>query len=279
MPALNIQPLIFSKDRAVQLLALLDSLRIMCLDFDTLPFCVLYKTSSNTHAQQYAIVKSLYPNVIFVSEDNLEKNTIAILQSSDFILFLVDDCIAIKPFEVEYSTDVLAENEDCLGVSLRLGQNTSYCYPHSCFQKIPDFTSMQSNVLKFDWTTSEYDFGYPLELSSSIYRTKDILPSIQSFHFSTVNDLESKLDTIKDKYRKLRPNLVCYKTSRAFCNPLNIVGSVETNKNRKSEKKDYAIECLCAKFENGWKINVESFFKEFVIGCHQEAALNWMKRV
>lgn len=277
MPDTSVTCLVFSKDRAAQLLALLDSMKIQCSDFLNTNISVLYRATSSVHEKQYKVVQALHPHVNFIPEVGLEADVHRVLSSTKYIAFMVDDCIVVNPFSFS-DAFLLEAHTDAIGLSLRLGRNTTYCYPHRCNQKVPKFSSVGSNFLKFNWTTSEYDFGYPLELSSSIYRAKDILRLKSYFCIHTVNGFESDLYHYRELLRKEKPYLLCYDPGRAFCNPLNIVGSVAVNKNRHSEAAKYRVDCLSDNFELGLKINVVPIFDCSIVGCHQEVDLSWVPR-
>ena len=80
----------------------------------------------------------------------------------------------------------------------------------------PILPKVTSDILKYDWTSAERDFGYPLEVSSSLYRVKDIYPILVQIHFRNPNTLEDQLAANKHIYVKTRPNLLCGKLSLTF---------------------------------------------------------------
>jgi hypothetical protein len=59
---------------------------------------------------------------------------------------------------------------DAAGFSLRLGANATYSYAYDEPHVIPALTPVRDRVRLFDWTTEQWDFNYPLELSSSVHR-------------------------------------------------------------------------------------------------------------
>ena len=275
---LNVKCLIFSKDRAAQLLLLLESLTLYCDDWKLFPITVLYKVTTERDKEQYEIVQTTYPSVNFKLEQDLRTDFYDVLKGTEYILFFTDDSIATQSFSVEGCCDLLHEKNDALGFSLRLGTNIFYCYPYRCVQKVPRLTKLENDVLEFDWSRAEYDFAYPLEVSSSIFRTSDILASLDSCHcnFSTVNHIESFMAVRIHMFIKDKPNLLCYDTSRAFANPLNIVTSAVGN--RFSTKSRYEASCLSDSFEKGYKIDISPFLNFVPIGCHQEVDILWVER-
>ena len=79
--------LIFSKDRAMQLLALLESLESQCLDFEESIVTILYRTTSTQHQKQYIQIQKMFPSISFRREiclgmhlQNLATTDLSILQ-------------------------------------------------------------------------------------------------------------------------------------------------------------------------------------------------------
>jgi len=90
--------LIFSKDRAVQLLALLESLEIMCAKFETLDTVVLVKTTAKKYKKQYEELEKRFSKVYFYEETALFPDISILLLKPSHVLFLVDDSICVRPF-------------------------------------------------------------------------------------------------------------------------------------------------------------------------------------
>jgi hypothetical protein len=169
----------------------------------------------------------------------------------------------------------LRANPDALGVSLRLGKNTTYCYAHDHAQRLPAFTPQPGGLLKYDWTTAEYDFGYPLEVSSSIYRSKEIVPLVCGFNFRNPNDLEGYMAAHSRWFKIKFPYLLCSENSITFCNPINIVQT--TTENRAGKQYYYPIDEMIARFDRGERIEVERYAGFTPNSCHQEVELFFKK--
>lgn len=188
-----------------------------------------------------------------------------------YVLFLVDDNIFIRDFRVGQILTALTESPRWLGFSLRLGTNTTFCYPFNRTQRLPDFTGLGDDLLQFDWSISELDFGYPLEVSSSVYRLSDIRPLILVLRFQHPNDLEEQMATSVGLFRSQHPLLGCFRTSVTFCNPVNKAQSHFPN--RAGEDYAYAIEELADRFEAGERIDVLQYSGFVPVGCHHETEL------
>jgi len=268
--------LIFSKDRAMQLLALLESLKLQCLDFEESVVTILYKTTAPQHQNQYVEIQKMFPSINFRRDKELSTDFLNVVINSQYIMFLVDDSIFVREFRFSDVITALDKNLDCVGFSLRLGKNISYSYPHNQNQDKISFSELDNEMLKFDWTQYTYDFGYPMEISSSIYCSYDILELAMGVKFSSVNNIESVLDAKKTLLKKDKPMLMCFSVSHAFANPINITSGLVGN--RVGSNVEYSLNSLADEFDAGYKVDVSSF-KDFTpIGCHQEVSLPWIER-
>ena len=305
--------LIFSFDRAMQLDAALRSFLLHCKDAHRSSLVVIYKASDGTSLRQYAWLAldfKAYQNLRFVQERNFRRDVLVLLQRAvqgsliktcyrflarfgqraawltrlrlpippqQTLLFLVDDNLFVRDFELQEITRALAEHPEALGFSLRLGANTSYCYTRSRPQDLPGFSPLENGILKYSWTNAADDFGYPLEVSSSVYRLGDIYPLLCKIPFSNPNRLEGKLARQAQSFRKRSPYLLCYPQSITFCNPVNMVQTVIQN--RSGTSPEFTKERLARLFEEGYRINVEAFTGFVPNSCHQEADLVFERAV
>lgn len=191
------------------------------------------------------------------------------------VLLLVDDNLFVRDFYFRHAIDTLMQKEKLLGFSLRLGRNTTYCYARGRNQVLPEFKNLSDRIALFDWTKSDGDFGYPLEVSSSIYRVHDFLPLIMGVSFDNPNMLEERIAYHARSFRSKNPLLACYQHSVAFCNPINMVQSVVPN--RSGESMGYSADELSSRFEKGERIRVEDYTGFSPQACHQEVDLIFEK--
>lgn len=269
---------IFSKDRALQLDAVLRSFFRHCRDPYSTRVKVLYTVSSEQHARQYDNLQSEYSDVEFVQEQNFREQTLQELRSTEFVLWLVDDNLFVEDFWIKDGTEILRTAEGILCYSLRLGRNTTYCYPLDKPQQLPDFQVIQHNFREYyvyDWRTSEHDFGYPLEVSSSLYRTADMLMILDSMAFRHPNSLEGGMAERTHVFLKIRPFLVSAPTSRTFCIPVNMVQNEFHN--RAGKATHYSVNELSNIYAEGLRIDVSHFDGFLPNGCHQECELVFFK--
>jgi len=267
----RITGLIFSKDRALQVQAAIESFFLYCQDRGRIRLRVLYKASNQLHRGQYERLKEKFRDVSFVEEEDFKKQVLAVVAGCEYVLFLVDDNLFVGDFSIVDVIVSLQNNADAIGFSLRLGRNTTCCYARNAEQRVPAFQGADGGILKYDWTLAEHDFGYPLELSSSIYRTADILGLLRQVEFSNPNTLEAAMAANSHLYRQVRNSLLCFEQSVAFCAPLNMVQTVWNN--RVGRNDNYSVERLAQVFEQGGRIDVERYSGFVPKSCHQEVEL------
>ncbi len=266
--------LIFSKDRAMQLDGTLRSFYMHCKDAAVIDTKVIYKASHPLHKNHYEDLKKYYGNTEFITEQNFKEQVLSLLRQYTYVLFLVDDNIFLRNFHISHLADILKENTNAIGFSLRLGENTAYCYTVDSPQNIPAFTHIPDDILKYDWTSAERDFGYPLEVSSSLYRVKELYPLLVQINFSNPNILENQMDANKRIYASARPMLLCNKLSLTFCAPVNKVQDV--CENRSGNEHCYSREMLAIKFGEGYRIDIEKYAGFTPNACHQEISLDFV---
>ncbi|MCK4782640.1 MAG: glycosyltransferase, partial [Desulfobacteraceae bacterium] len=273
----NIGGLIFSKDRTMQLRATLESLFLHCKDCDKISLTVLYKVSNLLYRQQYDDLKNRFGNVTFIEEQDFKQQTLGVIGTFEYILFLVDDNLFVRDFCLADVVRTLRYNHDAIGFSLRLGRNTDYCYMLSSQQALPKFRQAGSGILKYYWPGQQYDFGYPLEVSSSVYRVRDILELLVQLEFSNPNTLEGQMAANSQLYSQARSSLLCYECSVTFCNPVNVVQHVY-DQNRAGANPNYTSERLAQLYRQGLAIDVTRYDGFVSNGVHQEVQLYFGKK-
>lgn len=262
--------LIFSKDRAMQLDGCIRSLLLECNDLRDVEINVLYKTSSKEHNLSYDILFKEYDYVNFIHEVDFQKDALSIINKYDFIMFATDDTIFVRDFKIADIVNTLDCHPEAIGYSLRLGKNIFCCYPLGILEEFPnEFWEAGHQSIIINWKKARYDFGYPLELSSSVYKVENIIRLLNSVPYKNPNQMESLMsrtaNLFKEKY------LLFSNLSLAFSNPLNRVQN--ENNNRCSTSKLYSADNLLDLFMKGYRICISMFHNFIPDGCHQEVAL------
>lgn len=295
--------LVFSRDRPLQLACTLATLRAEAVDLAEVQVQVLLCATDEVYLRQYREVcaeQNGCGRILFIEERNFADDLRASLQvpevSTGFVsnacwpgtqdmqsvartterfervLFVVDDCIFVRRFQFAACRRLLDERHDVLGCSLRLGSNCTVNYMAGSSQDVPALTDATDGLVTFDWTAADGDFGYPLEVSSSIYRVADILPALDAAPRNP-NLLEWQLMQLCEGFRGTRPRLACHTASVAFCNPINLVQTVSDNK--AGTQADHDVEALSRRFARGERICHTAFHAFVPTGCHQEVPLQF----
>lgn len=258
--------LIFSKDRPMQLELTIRSLYKHLKSISTIPVStyVLYKATLPEYQKGYMEIENKEA-LHFIRERNFYEDVLRITSNIYFshIMFVVDDTVFIKDFNIDTGINLLNENRSILGLSLRLGNNTNFCYmsnQNQCMKK-PIERKGEFNI--WAWKDSSGDFGYPLELSSSIYRTSDIIDILYRVEkFVNPNVMELFMDEHRKSNQvcskvSQRPYLASFETSIAFSNPLNITQDMWQNKHQQNSHN--SLIKLNQKFLQGYRIVLEPF--------------------
>jgi hypothetical protein len=292
---MTIQAIIFSKDRPLQLHATLASFALHASDAAMVQIHVLCRASNDTYALGYAQVAEEWAGQLqinWVQESDFKADLLAVIQEpqstsrrrciwdrltlrhprlrTDHLLFLVDDNLFIRPFRLQEVADTLNTYPEAIGFSLRVGLNTTSCYSMQCEQPLPVFESAPPG-LRFKWPNQAGDFGYPLEVSSSVYRCADLIPLLRSLPYNNPNRLEQALSATSGLFTRRLPSLLCYEQSVAFCAPVNKVQSILDN--RSGAQEEYSSEALNTLFLDGYRVNVSALHKFTPKAAHVEIEL------
>jgi hypothetical protein len=204
---------VFSKNRAAQLDLLLQDL--------TLPATILYTYDPEFEAGYNKLIP-IYPNFTFIKEDDFKKQTIELLKD-EYILFLVDDDFQTEQFDIGCKEFEQFKNNPrkIISFSLRL-----------CPAFANNIPFKEYNL--WEWKKYWHSFGYPMSVSSTIFRKNDILPIMVEHDFNNPNELEITLR----KYRQYKPYMGCCDTVK-FANVLaNQVQTQYKFKNMKTPLKE-----------------------------------------
>jgi len=264
-----------SKDRPLQLDFAISSNKYCCKDWDKFSHYIIYKATNDRFKKAYDTLKKEHEDCVFIQEGNYKQDLLNIVIQNDYVVFSVDDVIYTTDYFMEDAVNKLGNNPFALGFSLRMGKNTTYCYSQDKQHIMPIFSKVSGKVLKYNWLKelSIYngDFGFPLEVSGSLYRARDLLFILYNTNWENPNTLEGAL------YYNLRglsymPEMLLYKTSLCFCNPINKV-FLQGNNNRTGNNDKYSVENLLKMYEDGYRIPVNKCYGFVPNACHQEVEL------
>jgi glycosyltransferase involved in cell wall biosynthesis len=302
--------IIFSRDRPLQLHCTLQTLLEQGQGLADVPIQVLLRATDDVYLRQYREVcfelSRLHRDcqLLFLEEQTFATDLAACLfqptmrtgffgscrwagsaearplertaNRFEHVLLGVDDCIVVAPFEFPAVSRLLAQRPELLGFSLRLGRNATVNYMAQTSQTVPPLTPIGDGMVSFDWTTADGDFGYPLEVSSSVYRVADLRPVLAEGRPRNPNLLEYQLTQLRDQFARQKPLLAAFETAVAFCNPINLVQTVSDN--RAGVDLAHDARALSRRFARGERVRRDQFRGFVPTGCHQEVPLEFEQR-
>jgi len=264
-----LQVVIFSKDRACQLEALLRSMdRFVVHDHDR---TVLFTASNGDYQRSYDELAHSQHRVDWVAEQHFKTDLMQILQAAQKrqarnVMFLVDDIVFIREFGGGELIRALDRDLDILAVSLRLGDNIDYCYMLDRVQEPPDFSAGR----QWAWReASRGDWNYPMSVDGNIFRLEDIFWQIATTSFHNPNTLEAQLTG-----RPIdRPDMVCAESPFLVNMALNLVQDTFANRHG-----GISAEELNTRFLDGFAIDIEPITRGSYRSCHIEPELEFIRR-
>lgn len=268
--------IIFSMDRAIQLHALLGTLREKLSS--PLPIYILYRSSSVEHKEAYAEVERMYSNeqVIFIEQSTkstFKSQLISIIDriGTDKLFFLVDDILVTDNIEVSDFEEIKCEK---YVLSLRLGKNLTSSYNAQAVQPLPSFLSAEKiprDTVCWKWNEGMFDWGYPLSVDGHVFLTKEMRAMVNSISFNSPNTFEGNLQLFKPIF-DLRLGLA-YSKSKLFNIPCNKVQEDNNNLHGKLHQSD-----LLKKWQEGYQIDYRALYDFVNVGVHQDVSFTFVKR-
>lgn len=183
---------IFSRNRAMQLDALLESIeRYSKTKFDII---VQYSYSPN-HQKSYEEVEKKYPYVKFWQETTVNATLKDILKSikSKYMFYLVDDQVFTGTFDVTETIPFVDNNSF---FSMRLGKNVT----NLGVKDIPLYPKYKEEGKFLHWkfadNVGQHGWHYKFSVDGHIYRTIDILRCTMSIPFKAPNSYEANMNSV-----------------------------------------------------------------------------------
>jgi hypothetical protein len=262
----NINCIIFSKDRPLQLHALLGSIKDHLSGVGTIH--ILYCASNIDYELGYQrlAVESNLKNVNWCREEDFQVDLLKIVNriNSKSLFFLVDDIIFTENVNFDDFGEV---DTNKYVISLRLGANLRYCYMSNARQRLPNFTlnseKIDDKFLLWNWSDGKWDWGYPLSLDGHIFSTNEIIKIFNLITFSNPNSLEGAMQIFSDIYKKKIG--LCYFKSRLVNIPNNKVQNSNNNRFQGNDPKK-----LLKLWNSGFRINYKLYYGFNNKSVHEE---------
>jgi len=255
-----IDVVIFSKNRPMQLHALLDSMHKLTDCKKSANVTVIYKYEEK-YVAALENIKKTFESINFKSQTDFKSDVTNVLASNfnRFCTFLVDDIIFKEPVSLANVCHLLNSNSSVLTYSMRMGTHLNFCYPTNSPQPVPD-GMVQNGMFVWQWRNSQGDWGYPISLDGHVFRKNDVTRWMSRIDFSNPNQLEDRLQTAK--MENLETHCVCTTTSCIVNLPINRVQ--DEYKNRCGDEDP---EILLGLWNEGKRINVDA-----ILGLNNNSA-------
>jgi GR25 family glycosyltransferase involved in LPS biosynthesis len=256
----EVNVIVCSKNRPIQLHALLQSFKKYQRDPIPANIHVVYKADSE-YREAYEVLKKVYKDVQFHSETNFKQDYVNLISKTSFVMFLVDDAVFFRPFKVSDGCVELATYPDTLSFSYRLGKNTTYSYINNFQFQPPVEYNTDAEIVRVDWRKEVpyIDFGYPFEISGSMYRSRDVLRMMElsSCGWDNPNYFELTGTTVVRGNRDVfGTHIATYPHSVTTCIPLNRVQGLHLN--RCASFEGYTPELLVNAFLSGKELDLSA---------------------
>lgn len=271
---MSVTTIIFSRDRPAQLDLCLRSIEQHASQ-TLAPILVLHKPSDLDYGDGYATCIREHPEACFEIETDFRADTLSLLDvAEEHVTFVMDDDVFYRPLDgLEPDPETLLGNAPgLLCVSLRLGENTTYCYPHDRPQGLPRFIE-DEDALVWDWRAGDADFGYPGSLDGHVFRTADVHAMVADAGFDNPNTLEDAL--VRGCAHLLAPRMACYRESRLVGVPVNRVAQSHWG-NRYGDEHFESERILNADYLAGRRLDLLSVRPSEVDGAHREFPLTFV---
>jgi GT2 family glycosyltransferase len=270
-PAASVVVIAFSKDRPLQLDAVLRSMQHHALDAKSPAIKVLWTASNWRDWELYRRLGRDHPGVELIEERSFKTQLVAATLGFDYIAFLVDDSIFFRSFSVTSAVAILESDPLLIGYSFRLGRNIDYCYSMNQAQTQPAWEPRPDGTLTYRWVGQEADFGYPIEVSSSLYRSADIQPLLERLPYRNPNSLEAALSAAAASLSARLPMLACPENSVAFGAPVNLVQKVFAN--RAGAEDAQSVQALSEAYRRGMRLDMDGLADFNTNSPHREIQL------
>ena len=266
---------IFSKDRALQLYTLLETMKLRT-DFEG-KIIIFYNVSSLKHNISYEELisesKIFSLDINWIKEKKslgFKKELLKILDTikTKRIFFLTDDNIFINDFDLNSFKKIDFGNYI---FSLRHSKNISYSYMYNKKIKPPNFKTYNDNFCKFKWFESPYEWSDPWSLDGQIYSSNEIKVLSLISSYDRPNSYEQALKSFNFLQRD-RFSICCSK-SIILNLPLNLVQSEWKNRSG-----NINIETYLEQWKKNKKLDVSHLYKYNPISTHEECDLQFIDR-
>jgi len=264
--------IIFSKDRAMQLDLLLQSI-LLNFNVEDYKLNILYKASNDEYNRGYNLIRDLYPQFSYKKEESFKEDLLSLFDEYKYTTFLTDDDIMYRSFKLnndELHNIFMLTNANCF--SLRLGLNTRHCYT---MQRLNDLKNFKTHNFYYDtdliepvisWKVGDgtNDYAYPMSVDGHIFKTDYIKNLCEVLEYTNPNLFEAMLSN----FSKSEMIISSYNQNKLVNSPINRVQN--TFHNLSGIKYKYSAEDLNEMFLDDVCFDFNKMKFNEITGCHQE---------
>ncbi len=212
---------VFSRDRALQLHALLESWAANA--HGKADLMVLWTASDPEHESSYRELSNLWAGrVRFRREADFRADLLAELEvfPSTHLFFLTDDAMVLRPFDV---SDCLLPHPRRSVFSLTHGHGLDWCFVARKTQRIPPLSKTFAGHLRWNWKDGEdgTDWSFPLSVDGKFFSRQEMSLLLSRLPFRNPNTLEMALQQFQPLFA--RREGVCFQDSVLVNVPCNTV--------------------------------------------------------
>lgn len=252
---MNLTAIIFSKNRPLQLYAMLESL----FKNTALPpenVIVVHKTDMDYVVPYWELQQEIYEafgDVTFLAEFDFHGQTMNAIQGAkDKVVFFTDDDVMKDKTDLEVACKYLDMNSGCFAFSLRLGKHLNHCYSTQSPQSVPQGTTIEP-FFAWNWKGTDWDWNYPLSVDGHIFRKSDILAAANGAgNWKSPNTFEGNMSHLHPQIP--HPQMACFTTSKVLNIPHNRVQDEVQNVHGGGSEND-----LLKAWQDGKKIDIKPF--------------------
>ncbi len=208
--------IVFSRDRPLQLFALLSSYAELVRDPP--PLHVLFLATGDAYRAAYDEVFRLSPAPLgrVIAERAFRDDLVALVNEvvAPRLFFLVDDIVFIREVDLAPLTALDAGR---FVPSLRLGEHLRRAYTFDRDQPLPPFRRRavrDPDLLCWRWKDGALDWGYPLSVDGNVFSTGEMRILARTLKFSAPNSFEAALQVHARRFRKRLG--VCHREARVL---------------------------------------------------------------
>jgi hypothetical protein len=268
----DVDSIVFSKDRAMQLHAFLGSYVDNVRNRGRLT--VLYKATDTRHARSYDELKDLFTGeeIVFCEESDFRSQLIELCDQSpvEKIIFYVDDMLFTNTLDYDSVREI---DTSRYILSLSRGKDFTYSVVLQKLLSLPEFFEKVHGFECFRWNHSSEisDWTFPLGVSGFMFGRDEVSAMLKSVAFKAPNSLESSMQFFVPYFSK-RFGL-CTEQTVCACVHANLVQSEWTNHSIGT----FSIDELLGLWESGKMIDRQALYGKPVTVV-QEASYAFIDR-